>query len=73
MKAKALLETKSVDAASIALSLQTDNVRMDKLCIETKASQDYIITRVQAQDLGCLLNTLDDIVRAQMIAEKVIS
>jgi len=72
MKAKALLKTKSMDASSVAKSLQTDNVMMEYLRIKTTPGAGYITTHVESENLNCLMNTLDDLICCQMVAERVI-
>ncbi len=72
MKAKALLKTKSMDASSVAKSLQTDNVLMENLSIKTTPGAGYIKTHVESDNLNCLMNTLDDLICCQMVAERVI-
>ncbi|MEA1925244.1 MAG: KEOPS complex subunit Pcc1 [Candidatus Altiarchaeota archaeon] len=72
MKAKALLKTRSMDASSVAKSLQTDNVTMEDLRIKTTPEGKYITTHVESGNLNCLMNTLDDLICCQMVAERVI-
>ncbi len=72
MKAKALLKTRSMDASSVAESLQTDNTVMEDLRIKTIHEGRYVVTHAESGNLNCLMNTLDDLICCQMVAEKVI-
>jgi len=72
MKYKALLKTRSRDSGSVAEALEIDNVRLQDLKIKTHPGRGYIVTNVESNNLGSLLNTLDDVLYCQMLAEKVI-
>jgi len=69
---EALLITDSLDAENIAQSLNVDNVNEENLVITTKTQDCKIETKVKAVSMATLLNTLDDVIRCQMIAEKTI-
>jgi len=70
----ATLITKSKDAESVAKALSIDNIidNEKNLLIVTKSRDKRIITNVKATSISTLLNTLDDIIHCQMIAEKVL-
>lgn len=68
----ALLVTDSLDAENIAQSLNVDNVDEENLTITTKINNHKIETKIKAKSTATLLSTLDDIIRCQMIAEKMI-
>ncbi|HDH40814.1 MAG TPA: hypothetical protein ENG12_00165 [Candidatus Altiarchaeales archaeon] len=73
MKFKAVLKTESKDAESVASALDIDNVKLEKLRVETKSERDKILTRIEADSINTLINTLDDIIRCQIVAEKIIT
>jgi len=64
----------SRDAKSISDSLNVDNLSDKKsgIFVESRAIDDKIITIVNTNKLGTLLNTLDDIIRCQIIAENLL-
>ena len=72
MKCRAILKTTSQDAESVAKALSVDNVQLDNLKIETRGEGNLIKTTVETDNAPTLLNTLDDIIYCQMVAEKVI-
>ncbi len=72
MKHKAVLKTKSRDAGSVAKALETDNLEMRDLKITSSSVKEYVLTEVESNSLGSLLNTLDDVLHCQMLAENVI-
>jgi len=73
MKIIATLKTESKDAESVASALDIDNVKLEKLRVETKSERDKILTRIEADSINTLINTLDDIIRCQIVAEKIIT
>ncbi|HEX54829.1 MAG: hypothetical protein DRO94_02685 [Candidatus Altiarchaeales archaeon] len=74
MKFKAIMVAESRDAKSISDSLNVDNLSDKKsgIFVESRAIDDKIITIVNTNKLGTLLNTLDDIIRCQIIAENLL-
>ena len=72
MKCRAILKTTSHDSESVAKALSVDNVQLDDLKIETRMEGDFIETTVEAENAHTLLNTLDDIICCQMVAERAI-
>lgn len=73
MKIIATLKTESKDAESVASALDIDNVKLEKLRVETKTEKDKILTRIESNSINTLINTLDDIIRCQIVAEKIIT
>ncbi|OYT42283.1 MAG: hypothetical protein B6U86_00480 [Candidatus Altiarchaeales archaeon ex4484_43] len=73
MKIIATLKTESKDAKSVASALDIDNVKLEKLRVETKSERDKILTRIESDSVNTLINTLDDIIRCQIVAEKIIT
>jgi len=72
MKFTAILKTKSKDAESVSQALEVDNVDMKDLGIKTGFTQDRIITKVESNNIGSLLSSLDDVIKCQMVAEDII-
>ncbi len=72
MKFKAVLRTESKDAKSVASALDVDNIKLEKLRVETKTEKDKILTKVESNSMNTLINTLDDIISCQITAEKII-
>ena len=70
MIVEAVMKTDSVDPASVAASLQTDNVVLEDLCVETFGDNN-VVTKVKANGIPTLISTLDDILACQIAAEKV--
>ncbi len=73
MKFKATLKTDSIDAEGIASALDVDNVNMENLKIGTKAGGGGILTHIESNNLKTLINTIDDVINSQMIAERIIN
>jgi len=73
MKIIATLKTESKDAKSVASALDIDNVKLEKLRVETKSERGKILTRIESDSVNTLINTLDDIIRCQIVAEKIIT
>lgn len=72
MKIIATLKTESKDAGSVASALDVDNVKLEKLRVETKTEKDKILTKIESNSINTLINTLDDILCCQIVAEKII-
>ena len=66
---KAVLTTESKDAKSVSASLSVDNEGFD---VETHVKDGKIVSNFTAKNLRSLINTLDDIVNCQIVAEKTI-
>jgi hypothetical protein len=73
MKFKAVLKTESKDAESVASALDIDNIRLEDLRVETKTEKDRIVTRIESNNINTLINTLDDIISCQIVAERIIT
>lgn len=73
MKYTATLKTESKDAKNVSKALNVDNVKFDNLEIESKAMGKKIITKLESSNLHTLLNTLDDIISCQIVAEKLLN
>lgn len=73
MEFKATLKTDSIDAECIASALDVDNVNMENLKISTKADGGEILTHIESNNLKTLINTIDDVINSQMIAERIIN
>ncbi|MBN2250486.1 MAG: hypothetical protein JW724_00240 [Candidatus Altiarchaeota archaeon] len=73
MKCSARLTTDSADPESVSRALEVDNIKLEGLKIKTTHGGGRISTEIHADNLGTLINTLDDIVSCQMVAEKSIS
>ena len=72
MKHTATLKTTSKDAKSMAKSLEIDNCSLEGLSIKSNSSQNEVTTRIESNSIATLLNTIDDVLCCQMVAEKVI-
>jgi hypothetical protein len=68
---EATLRTESMDKESVARALQVDNlVNMKNLKINTEVEGKKIVTTLKTNSIKTLLNTLDDLIYCQMVAEK---
>jgi len=69
--------TESKDANSISSSLDIDNLEVEgseNLYIDIKpVDKKRIRTVVKSNKIGTLINTLDDIIRCQIVAENLLS
>jgi len=72
MKFKAVLKTESMDPISVSKALEIDNIELENMRIKTIPYKGYILTTVESNSLKSVLNTLDDIIFCQMVAEEVI-
>ena len=72
LKYRAILNTDSVDAKSVAQALNRDNLDTTGLKIKTESRGKKIVTEVEASSMKSLLATLDDIISCQIVAEDVI-
>ena len=77
MRYRALMITESKDANSISSSLDIDNLEVEgseNLYIDIKpVDKKRIRTVVKSNKIGTLINTLDDIIRCQIVAENLLS
>jgi len=77
MRCRALMITESRDAGSISSSLDIDNLEVEgseNLYIDIKPiDKKRIRTVVKSNKIGTLINTLDDIIRCQIIAENLLA
>ena len=73
MEHTAILKTESRDANSVSGALDVDNIKLKGLSICTKVEKGRIVTKIRSREVNTLLNTLDDIIHCQMVAEKVIA
>lgn len=69
--------TESRDAGSISSSLDIDNLEVEgseNLYIDIKPiDKKRIRTVVKSNKIGTLINTLDDIIRCQIVAENLLA
>ncbi|MBN2014645.1 MAG: hypothetical protein JW778_05650 [Candidatus Altiarchaeota archaeon] len=72
MKITAVLKTESKDAGNVAAALDADNVSLPELRIRTEKEKDKVLTRVESNSINTLINTLDDLICCQMMAEKIV-
>lgn len=82
MKCKATIKTQSKDAQAISQALEVDNLSEEELTISScllvesqpskKSQNQKIFTKIYSQKLNSLLYTLDDFVKCQKMAEKLI-
>ncbi|MBU0762297.1 MAG: hypothetical protein KKD39_04675 [Candidatus Altiarchaeota archaeon] len=72
MKSTATLITDSMDAASVASSLNTDNICLEGLSVKTYADQGSVVSVVSSDSLTTLLSTVDDLLRCQMASESLL-
>ena len=72
MKCVATLVTESKNPMSVAESLNIDNLELDNLIVKTKRNNNKILTTIESNNLGTMLNVIDDIIRCQIVAESVI-
>ncbi|ODS43011.1 MAG: hypothetical protein MSIBF_07135 [Candidatus Altiarchaeales archaeon IMC4] len=70
MKHSAILEVESKNAAVVAKSTHVDNVDMEGLRIKTYSKDNLVITKVESDSIRTLLNTLDDVIYCQGLAQK---
>lgn len=73
MKYKATLRTESVDAENVCRALSVDNIKKERLSIKSFCEGDKIVSVVESDSLGAIINTLDDLLSCQMAAEKLIN
>jgi len=77
MRCRALMITESRDAGSISSSLDIDNLEVEgseNLYIDIKPiDKKRIRTVVKSNKIGTLINTLDDIIRCQIVAENLLA
>ena len=72
MKHRVHLHTTSKNSKEVSKSLDVDNVRMEDLSIKTTYRDGSITTVVEANSIGTLLSTVDDVLRCQIAAESMI-
>ncbi len=75
MNISATLKTESKDAKNIASTLEVDNVNdveAEGLRIHTRDVNGQIISEIKSKKINTLINTLDDLIRCQIVAEKTI-
>ncbi len=72
MMVSAKLKTDSRDPTSISGALDVDNVCLEGLRVKTLAVDNIVVTEIDARNIKTLINTLDDIICCQMLAEKII-
>ena len=72
MMCHAKLVTESGDPASVSKSLNTDNVGLDSLEVETSVSGGRIISEIKSHRVSTLLSTVDDLLRCQITSESLI-
>lgn len=68
-----LTTTDSTSPESVSKSLNTDNVLLENMTVRTESIEGKITTTIEANNIRTLLNTLDDIVRCQIVAEDVLN
>ncbi|MEA3255145.1 MAG: KEOPS complex subunit Pcc1 [Candidatus Altiarchaeota archaeon] len=73
MKCNAILKTESSDARSVSEALNVDNTALENLEIETREEGGHIVTKLGSDNPHTLLNTLDDLISCQMVAERAIT
>ena len=73
MKCNAILKTESSDARNVSEALDVDNTPLENLEIETKEDGGSIVTRMESDNTHALLNTLDDLISCQMVAERLLT
>lgn len=73
MKFKAVLKTDSGDAVSVASALEVDNMKLEGLKVGTKAEGNTLVTEMESNRISTLINTLDDIICCQIMAERIIT
>lgn len=75
MKVKVQLESSYDDARAakaVAAALQADNVRLKDLKIETRGNGAKVVSSLEAGSIKTAYSTLDDLIRNQQAAEKII-
>lgn len=73
MKCNAILKTESSDAKDVSEALNVDNSILENLEIKTKGKRGHIVTKLESGNPHTLLNTLDDIISCQMVAERLLA
>ncbi|MBD3388599.1 MAG: hypothetical protein GF414_06830 [Candidatus Altiarchaeales archaeon] len=68
----AKLVTESAGSAAVSESLNTDNVVMNSLSVETSLSGNRVTSEIRSDSLNTLLSTLDDLLRCQITSESMI-
>ncbi|MDD5111843.1 MAG: KEOPS complex subunit Pcc1 [Candidatus Altiarchaeota archaeon] len=71
MMHKATITTSSRNGSEVAKTLQVDNVEMTNLSVKTLAGEKSITTTIEADSIGALLATADDLLRCQIAAESM--
>ncbi|HLC45993.1 MAG TPA: KEOPS complex subunit Pcc1 [archaeon] len=74
LKVKATISSKyetPMEAESIARALEPDNLELRE-AIQTRRQGKSVQTRVEVEGIGRALATIDDVLKAQQGAEKVI-
>jgi hypothetical protein len=73
MNCHARIVTESADASAIAGSLNVDNVALDSLKIESAVSGTKVVTEIDANSIGTMLATIDDVLICQITSEGLIT
>ena len=72
MNCRAKLTTESKDARAVAAAISADNVKMAALHVRTSVEGGRVVTEVEAESVGTLMATLDDVLRCQITSESLI-
>jgi hypothetical protein len=73
MNCHARIVTESKDAASVADSLNVDNLALESLSIRSTAAGNVVVTEIDADSIGTMLATIDDALRCQITSESMIT
>lgn len=73
MECNAILKTESSDAKNVSAALNVDNIDLKDLKIESRAEDGGMVTELKSSNPHTLLNTLDDIISCQMVAERLLT
>ncbi len=64
--------TDSKDAKNISQAIKVDNMAGETLLMTTRAEGNTLVSEVQAQNMGTMLSTIDDLIACQITAEEMI-
>jgi hypothetical protein len=73
MNCHARIVTESADAPAVAGSLNVDNLALESLKIRSTVSGSNIVTEIDANSIGTMLATIDDLLRCQITSEGLIT
>jgi hypothetical protein len=73
MNCHARIVTESQNASAVAGSLNVDNVALGCLKIKSAVLGGKVVTEIDANSIGTMLATIDDVLRCQITSEGLIT